>query len=29
VNEGLVNLNEDAELASDMGRELRLPALTH
>jgi len=30
VNEGLVNrFNEDTELASDRGRELGLPALTH
>jgi len=29
VNEGLVNLNGDVELASDMGRDLGLPALTH
>ena len=28
-NEGLVNLNGDAELAFDTGRELGSPALTH
>jgi len=29
VSEGLVNLNGDAELASDTGRELGSAALTH
>lgn len=29
VNEGLANLNGDAELTSDIGHELISPALTH